>query len=213
MDTGVDARLALLISRRSVAPKRLAGPGPSAAEIDAMLAAALRAPDHGRLTPWRVIAFAAAQRPALADLFEAEKRRRDPLMSDDDIARARGHATVPPALLAFVVCPRRTSAVPMREQWLAAGAALGNLLNAAHALGYGAIMLSGDRCHDAALTGALGITGDEVLAGFVSIGRIAKLPPPAESPDPAAVLTSWRGPPEPSSTPENATTPGLPGSS
>jgi nitroreductase len=186
------AALALLTSRRSVSPKRLVAPGPSAGELDRMLQAALRAPDHGKLTPWRAIAFDTGQREALADLFEAEKRRRDPLAPAADLLRAREHATRPPLLLAFVVQLHRTSAVPRREQWLAAGAALGNLLNGAHALGYGAIVLSGERCYDPALTRALGIGAGEVLAGFISIGSIAKSPPAAEPTPTASVLTTWR---------------------
>jgi nitroreductase len=35
--------------------------------------------------------------------------------------------------------------------------ALGNLLNAAHQLGFGAIMLSGERCFDALLCAELGL--------------------------------------------------------
>ncbi|MGC5189133.1 hypothetical protein ACPXBB_26415, partial [Escherichia coli] len=75
---------------------------------------------------------------ALADCFEQEKLRRDPLASPADLGRAREHATQPPLLLAFVVSPRARSQVPAREQWLSAGAALGNILSAAHQLGYGA---------------------------------------------------------------------------
>lgn len=183
-----DAALAPLLERRSVSPKRLHGPGPSAQDIDLILQAALRAPDHGGLHPWRVLEFRAPHRTALADLFEEEKRRRDPLASAGDLQRAREHATRAPALLAFVVSPKVRSKIPAREQWLAAGAALGNLLNAAHQLGFGAIVLSGERCYDPTFTAGLGIQGDEFLAGFVSLGSIAQAPP---SKDPALSGEVW----------------------
>jgi len=67
--------------------------------------------------------------------------------------------------------------VPEREQWLAAGSALGNLLNAAHQLGFGAIMLSGERCFDVLLCAELGIESTEYLAGFISLGSITAAPP------------------------------------
>lgn len=182
-----------LLSRRSVSPKRLAAPGPDLATLDLMLQAALAAPDHGGLHPWRVIEFRAEQRAELAALFEAEKLRRDPLATPVDRLRARDHALLPPVLLAFVVAPQARTKIPQREQWLAAGAALGNLLNAAHQLGFGAIVLSGERCFDDTLLAALGIGADEQLAGFVSIGTTAKAPPTAHRPLSQAVWSCWPG--------------------
>ncbi|MDR2334848.1 MAG: nitroreductase family protein [Burkholderiaceae bacterium] len=170
--------VAPLLERRSVSPKRLEAPGPDVQEIDVMIEAALSAPDHGGLHPWRVLVFPAGSRERLADLFEQEKLRRDPLAPCEDVRRAREHATRSPALLAFIVSPKPRMRVPEREQWLAAGAALGNLLNAAHQLGFGAIMLSGERCFDPALCAGLGIEPTEHLAGFVSLGSIAAAPPP-----------------------------------
>ena len=142
-----------------------------------MLQAALRGPDHGGLHPWYVIKFSDKQREALAEVFEQEKLRRDPLAGMEDRQRARDHALRPPTLLAFVVTPLAHTRVPAREQWLAAGAALGNLLNAAHAMGYGAMILSGERCFDNILTEQLGVAKNEMLAGFVSVGRIREVPP------------------------------------
>ena len=192
-----EALLQPLLARRSVSPKRLVAPGPDLDALDLILQAALAAPDHGGLRPWRVVEFRAEQRAELAALFEAEKRRRDPLATPVDLLRARDHALMPPVLLAFVVSPQARTKVPLREQWLGAGAALGNLLNAAHQLGFGAIVLSGERCFDAPLLAALGIGADEQLAGFVSIGTTAKAPPPAHRPLSQTVWTCWPGPREP----------------
>lgn len=180
-----------LIERRSVSPKRLGHPGPQSDDIHLMLEAALHAPDHGSLHPWRILEFHADHREALADLFEQEKRRRDPLASAQDFRRAREHAIRAPALLAFVVSPKAQVQVPVREQWLAAGAALGNLLNAAHQLGFGAIVLSGDRCFDLVLSSALGLVGDEFLAGFVSLGSLVEVPPRNREVRPDAVRSRW----------------------
>lgn len=187
----LEEALAPLLSRRSVSPRRLASPAPGPAALDAMIRAALRGPDHGGLRPWRVVEFQATERPALALCFEHEKRRRDPLASAADLAKAREHATRPPMLLAFVVSPRARTAVPLREQVLAAGAALGNLLNAAHQLGYGAGILSGERCSDPELLRQLGIGPDESLAGFVSIGTVREAPPPARQVPSPSVWSRW----------------------
>ena len=185
------AAVASLIERRSVSPKRLAHPGPDLAEIDLILQAALRAPDHGGLHPWRVIEFQEDQRAALGDAFKQEKLRRDPLASAFDLHRARDHALIAPVLMAFIVSPRARSKVPVQEQWLASGAALCNLLNAAHLLGYGAIVLSGERCFDAVLLAELGVARDEHLAGFITIGRIIDVPPGARSIPSSQVWSCW----------------------
>jgi nitroreductase len=187
-----DRLLSALLARRSVSPKRLRAPGPGDDELAAIIDGALRAPDHGALLPWRVVRFADGDRTELGRLFEDEKRRRDPLASAEDLARAREHATHAPVVLAFVVRPRNQAVVPLHEQWLAAGAALGHLLLAAHSLGYGAIMLSGDRCQDEPLRRALGIEVHETLAGFVSVGTISKAPPPAQRPPREAVFAQWQ---------------------
>jgi nitroreductase len=192
-----ESAIAPLLERRSVSPKRLRAPGPSPEQIDLILQAALRAPDHGGLHPWRVVEFRDGQRAVLADRFEDEKRRRDPLASPADLRRAREHATRPPVLLAFVVVPRARSKVPGREQWLAAGAALGNLLNGAHQLGFGAIMLSGERCFDPVLGAELGIRPEEFLAGFVSLGSVAEAPPARNHALPGQVWSAWIPPTSP----------------
>jgi len=185
------AALAPLLERRSVSPKRLGLPAPEAADIDQMITAALSAPDHGGLHPWRFLVFSADQRERLADLFEQEKLRRDPLAPREDVERAREHATRSPALLAFIVAPKARMRVPEREQSLAAGAALGNFLNAAHQLGYGAIMLSGERCFDPVLCAALGVQPAEYLAGFISLGSVATVPPQRKPVPLDAVRSSW----------------------
>lgn len=182
-----------LLSRRSVSPKRLTSPGPDAAALELMIQAALRAPDHGGLHPWRLIEFPQAVRQALADCFEQEKLRRDPLASSSDRDKAREHALRPPVLLGFVVSPRARTPVPPREQLLAAGASLANLLNAAHHLGFGASILSGERCFDDQLVAQLGLAPEEWLAGFVSMGTIREAPPRASRPATSVVRTIWNG--------------------
>jgi len=180
-----------LLERRSVSPKRLCAPGPSEADLHLIVQAGLHAPDHGRLHPWRIMVFEDAHRQALADCFEQEKRRRDPLAPQKDIDRAREHASRPPSLLAFVVSPKAKTQVPVREQWLSAGAALSNVLNAAHQLGFGAIVLSGERCFDAVLCSELGVQPHESLAGFISLGSIAEPPPARQAPDTSEVISHW----------------------
>jgi nitroreductase len=187
--------LALITSRRSIAPKRLYPPGPTIADIKAMVGAALTAPDHGGLRPWRIIQVADEGRERLAEVFVAAKVRRFPDTPAALLDRERDKALNAPALL--VVCARpRTDLpeIPPYEQLIAVGATVQNLLLAAHALGYGASLLSGEKARDPIVRSCLGLHADEILVGFLSIGSIAKPAPARPQPDIAAFMTVWGEP-------------------
>ena len=61
--------LSLLETRRSGKPRDLVAPGPSDAEVERILTIATRAPDHGKLAPWRFVIVGPRQRQQLADLL------------------------------------------------------------------------------------------------------------------------------------------------
>lgn len=186
--------LRCLLSRRSVSAKRLVPPGPDADEMAAIVAAALTAPNHGPVRPWRFMLVAEAAREALADVFVAAKRGRLPDLAPTLLERERDKALHAPTLL--VVCARidAAAAVPPSEQWAAVGAAIHGALLAAHALGYGAIMLSGEKTEDPLIRSALGLPDDESLVGFISIGRVAADLPAKTRPAVGDFLSVWHGP-------------------
>jgi nitroreductase len=164
--------LALIGSRQSVAPKRLQAPGPSAAQLLQMVDAAASAPDHRALRPWRLIRIADHQRDALADLFEACARERQPAPGAAELAQSRAKAyRAPTLLLAVLKTTPSEPEVPLTERAVTLGAALMNLLLAAHGLGFAAMLTSGRGGRTARVAQALGLAGDELAVCFVSIGR------------------------------------------
>ena len=74
MFNDLSSTLALLRTRRSGRPRDLVAPGPAAGELEQILAAAMRAPDHGKLHPWRFVHVARDRREALAELLQAAYR-------------------------------------------------------------------------------------------------------------------------------------------
>ena len=68
---------ALMQSRQTILPKRLAGPGPDAAQLQMLLAAASSAPDHGQLLPWRLVLVPTGARARLAQVFADALLERD----------------------------------------------------------------------------------------------------------------------------------------
>jgi nitroreductase len=183
-DDGADLAglvLALIGSRQSVMPKRLLAPGPDDAQLRQMVDAAACAPDHRGLRPWRLVRIADAQRAALADLFEACTLDRNPAATPDDITRSREKAGRAPVLLLAVLrgAPDPVAddpEVPLVERAITLGAALMNLLLAAHGLGYGAMLTSGRAVRTARFAAAFALAPGEQAVCFVSIGSARASP-------------------------------------
>lgn len=180
-----------LLDRCSVGGKYLHSPAPDDAALRLMAQAALRAPDHGGLVPFRwVLVRGEAARARLADLFE-----RVALDAGKDVASAardRERALEPPLLVVWIA--RIDAGHPVatvHEQWMAVGGALTNWLNAAHALGYAGKMLSGAKVRAQAVKAAFCQPG-ETLVGWVVMGSPSAVGQPKfRKPEPERLLTDW----------------------
>lgn len=183
-----------LAGRRTVAVKRLGSPGPTDEELRGILSAALSAPDHGALRPWRLVLCAPESRDRLAALFVEAKLAHYPDATSLEIEREREKAVRPPVLLALIASPKAgIEKIPEIEQIASAGAALQSVLLAAHGLGFGAIMLSGSRCAAENIRTALGVGPGETILGFISIGTIVDTPKLASRPKLSDVLHVYKG--------------------
>lgn len=181
----------LILNRRSVAPRRLAAPGPSAEDIRTLIACAVTAPDHGDLRPWRVLRVAPESRPRLAEAFVAAKRELEPEPTEVALDRARAKAHKEPETLVVIFRPDRGASIPVQEQAMSVGAACMNILLAAEAMGYGGMLISGGEVTTAALREAFGLAEGEELVGFIGLGTVANPPGPRDRPAPEDVLAVW----------------------
>ncbi len=188
-----DARIDLLTSRHSLGIKHLAEPGPDDAALHRMAEAALKAPDHAELAPFRLRVIRGDAREALALLFAQAARDagKDDAGADLDAERAR-RAPVSVALIARIDMGHPL--VPAHEQWIAVGAALANFMNAAHALGFAGKMLSGAKARHPALAQAFCGPG-EMLVGWVALGTATR-PPASRAAKANArdIWSDWPGP-------------------
>jgi len=168
-----EAALQALLGRYSVGPKHLTEPGPDDAQLRLMVEAALRAPDHGDLLPFRFkVVRSDAAKARMAALFAAAARRagKDEAGCTLDADRAlRPPLTV--AVLARIDLGHPQ--VPAHEQWVCVGGALSNFLTAAHMLGFGGKMLSGAKVRDPDLAAAFSAPG-ETLLGWIALGTPLK---------------------------------------
>ncbi|MFP6560695.1 nitroreductase [Paraburkholderia sp. B3] len=187
-----DTALALLLSRQSHWP--LTEPGPRDAELDLIFDAAMRAPDHGKLRPWRFVIVRGKARGALGDVLVDVAAARTPDEPRETHAHRRRRAFAAPLVIALGVSVSHEEGIPEVEQVLALGAAAMNMLNAIHALGYGGFWATGTDSYDARLHDALGFATHERVLGFLFVGT----PPPRTStkarPPGADYVREWFGP-------------------
>ena len=162
--------LDLLQRRRSVPPQFLTEPGPTPSELEALLAAAARVPDHGKLVPWRFIVFEGEGRSRAGEALAALVREQDPGASPERLAAERGRLAHAPLVIAVVSRAAPHVKISEWEQVLSAGAVAMTLTIAAVALGYATSWLTEWPAYDARARAALGLAEGEKLAGLIHIG-------------------------------------------
>lgn len=167
--------LGLMARRRSTKIVHFTSPGPSAAELDALLAVAAHIPDHGKLGPWRFVVIEGEGR-ARAGQVLAWVIADDDGVDDIRLSAARETFLRAPVCVMVVSTAAPHPKIPEWEQELSAGAACFALLLAAHAAGYAGCWLTGWPAYNARARAALGLTQNERIAGFIHLGTAAEQP-------------------------------------
>lgn len=178
----------LLATRRSGKARDMNAPGPDAAQLQAILAAAARVPDHGKLNPWRFVVI--EDRAAFGDGLMAAYLAGKPDAGRLEREAVTQFATQAPCLVVVIASPK-PSHIPLWEQELSVGAACQNLLLAAHAQGFVGNWLTGWAAYDAHVLALLGGAAPERIAGFFFIGAQAKPLEERPRPELSAVIGRW----------------------
>ena len=160
--------LDLLLCRRSGSAKAMKAPGPSQKQLAQILQAGARAPDHGKLFPWRFIVFEGKARDRagdiLAEVMEAEGER------EKQVEEERGRFLRAPVVIGVISCARESHKIPVWEQELSAGAVCQNILIAATALSFVGNWLTEWYAFHPVVKERLGLKPGERVAGFIYIG-------------------------------------------
>jgi nitroreductase len=183
----------ILLTRASVS--ELADPAPEGAELDLILQAGLRAPDHGKLRPWRFVLIRGDARLAWAETIVAALKAREPDAPEAAIHKQRNRVLNAPLIIALGARLHHGHKIPEIEQMLSLGAAAMNMLNAAHALGYGGVWLTGANAFDPQVVTALGLEPTDKLAGFLFVGTPRAMPVATRRPAVADHVIEWQGAP------------------
>jgi nitroreductase len=143
---------------------------PTREQLAIVLQAAVHAPDHGRLRPWRFMTIEGDQRRKLGEILAASALRRVPGLSAGDLQRERDKAMRAPLIIVVACRIVPGTKIPVIEQILAAGAAAQNILLALHAMGFAAAWKTGEGAYDPEVKRALGFAPDDHLVGFIYTG-------------------------------------------
>lgn len=172
--------LALLLSRKS--HNKLVLPAPTEQQLKIMFKAALRAPDHAQLKPWRYRVYQGEALLQLASIFVQASTTADPSISPEKAQKIEAKAMRAPLVVVASVCLVEHPKVPEIEQILSSGASVQNLLMAAHFQGVGAIWRTGELAFNSHLGELLDFAENEIVTGFIYLGteigvkREAKIP-------------------------------------
>lgn len=163
-----------------VSSPRLAEPVPSRQQLELMFKCAVRAPDHGRLKPWRFVVLQERALTALGEVFV------DTLDTDDEIKRERLRSKPLRAPMIVVVIAKLDPdhiKIPVWEQQVAAGIAAQHIQLAAHDLGFGCMWRTGAITEAPQVRNHLNLAETEQIIGFLYMGTPVGEPREAELQD------------------------------
>jgi len=157
-----------LLTRRSA--RALTEPAPDAGALELIFAAAARAPDHGRLRPWRFILVRGPARERFGALLAEQLRRTHPQIGEESLQRERLKAFRAPLIIVVAAHCDPAVKIPVIEQTLSAAAAAHAMMLAAFALGFNAMWKTGAAAYDATVKEALGLAPADAIVGFLYFG-------------------------------------------
>lgn len=156
--------------RHSTPVAQIGEPGPSAADLEEILASAVRVPDHGKIAPWRLVVYRGDIRRTLGDTFLDLALAKNPEMTETARDAERNRFTRAPLVVGVVSTAAPHAKIPEWEQVLSAGAVCLNMLMACEARGYVANWRTEWIAYDEDALQALGVGENEKVAGFIHIG-------------------------------------------
>jgi nitroreductase len=183
----------VLTGRQSVGADFLTDPAPGPEELQKILSAALRVPDHGRLFPWRVQVLDKAAQRELAEVYVARYKALHPDARDNQIENERKRPQRAPLLLVVSNRLEPLHKIPILEQTLSGGALCMNILNAAHALGYAANWVTGWPAFDDEIKRTLGVPPSSQIIAFIHVGSPGAPPKERIRPKLEDIVSEWKG--------------------
>jgi nitroreductase len=161
-----------LLTRKS--SPRLQEPSPSPEELELIFQAALRAPDHAALKPWKFIKVSGKGREKLAEVLLDAVNKINPIKASQDRDKILSAPYRAPLIIIVVASTQDHEIVPEIEQILSAGAAAQNILIAAHSMGYSGIWRTGLVSFNKEVSRSFDLADNDIVIGYLYIGTSEK---------------------------------------
>lgn len=168
-------------------------PGPEGEDLEMILRAGLRVPDHGKLAPWRFIVIRGDAREKFGQVLKEAFLKQEPVADAERVDFERLRLLRAPVVIAVISEARPHAKIPEWEQVLSCGAACQNMIVAGSAMGYAAQWLTEWYAYDPDVSAALGLQGGERVAGFLYFGTPLEQPTERARPDLADKVRDWNG--------------------
>lgn len=181
----------LLLTRRSAKALTMVEPGPNADELETILRAGARVPDHGKLAPWRFVVFRGEARVTFGKELARVYAAAQPGATDDQVAFEANRLARAPVVVAVISRVTPGIKIPEWEQLLSAGAVCQNMLVAATALGFGAQWLTEWYAFDEQVNEVLGLGENEKVAGYLYFGSESVAKDERPRPELSAITSEW----------------------
>ena len=160
--------------------------------LNTVLDAAIRAPDHGRLRPWKFLIFTGDARKQLGEIFATCLEKREPGAPKAQVDHERAKPLRAPLIIVVVAkVNSENTKIPVIEQVLSAGAAAQNIMLAFHAQGLGCMWRTGSAAYDEAVKMALGLVEQDQIVGFLYAGEVDQPKGEIESLDHSEFVEIW----------------------
>lgn len=171
VDVNADV-IKFIANRRSPAAKIGFEDGPTRDDIEEIIHASARVPDHRALGPWRFVVIDREKGRAFGQHLAARYAELNSNATDDMLNEEAGRLAHAPWTVTVISSPVEcVRGTPAWEQELSAGALCYNMLLISRAKGFACQWLTKWFAYDEVILGKLGVKPGEKLAGFMHIGK------------------------------------------
>ena len=178
------------IKRRSVLARKMSSKTIPEEDLDKILSAGIRVPDHGALNPWKICVIKGNKLKQIDEnIILSEFKKDNPNANEIQLETESKRFQRASIILAVLSVPVEHPKIPNWEMTLSSGAVCMNLLSCAQSLGYAAQWLTEWYAYNKKMLEYLGGRPEiDKISGFIYLGHKVEEPNERRRPDPKKVI-------------------------
>ena len=179
------------LKRRSVLAKKMVNHPIKENDLQTIINAGIRVPDHGALNPWKIKVIKDEKLKVVDEnIILTEFKKENPEATSESLEVETKRLQRASVVLAVISTPVQHPKIPNWEMVLSSGAVCMNLLSCAQSLGYAAQWLTEWYAYNNKMLEYLGgRPGIDRISGFIYIGHKVEEPNERRRPDPEKVVS------------------------